>query len=133
MIGEIINLMRGDTYVSPIIINIGNKLYPEYYKLQENDCLYFGLMEPNQAFEDAVIKKKFTFDSLKDDNEDILLTLKPEDTENLLVGKYYYMVKLLTKDEYDNDLVRTIYPPTLFYLEGNNASYEKEVNLCQQK
>ena len=104
----IITLMRGDSFTSPILVNLGNKLIPNLYKLNEGDAMYFGLMEPNTAFEDAIFKKKFTCDSPKDEDGNILLMIHPQDTEKLLVGKYYYMIKLLTKDEFGNDFVRTI-------------------------
>lgn len=122
----IITLMRGDSFTTPIYVNIGTKLSPEYYTLSETDRLYFGLMEPNQAFEDAVLKKVFSFTSPKDDEGNILLTLKPSDTEKLLVGKYYYMIKLRSTDSYGQEMVKTIVPPTLFWLEGNNVQIDEE-------
>lgn len=118
----IINLMRGDSFTAPIIINTGTTLEPKYYELQENDKLYFGLMEPNQAFEDAVMKKVYDFTSDKDTNGNILLRIEPQDTEKLLVGKYYYMIKLRTFDAFETECVKTIVKPTLFWLEGNNPS-----------
>lgn len=122
----IVTLMRGDSFTTPIYVNIGTKLSPEYYTLSETDRLYFGLMEPNQAFEDAVLKKVFSFTSPKDDEGNILLTLKPSDTEKLLVGKYYYMIKLRSTDSYGQEMVKTIVPPTLFWLEGNNVQIDEE-------
>lgn len=118
----IIRLMRGDSFSTPIHINIGTKLDPVYRSLTANDVLYFGLMEPNQAFEDAVLKKKFTFLDEKDDKGNTLLILDPKDTEKLLVGKYYYMIKLRTIDKPEHEIVTTIVPPTLFWLEGTNPT-----------
>ena len=92
----IITLMRGDSFTTPIHINIGTKLSPRYYTLSNTDRLYFALMEPNQAFEDAVVKKVYDFTSPQDGEGNTLLMLKPTDTEKLLVGKYYYMVKIST-------------------------------------
>ena len=68
----IIYLMRGDSYSQPIEINLGTPFSPRYYYLGENDCLYFGLMHPNQAFENAVLKKKYTYLSDTDENGNIL-------------------------------------------------------------
>ena len=117
----IIRLLRGDSYCQPILINIGDKLNPTYYKLTERDTLYFGLMDPNQSFEDAVLKKRFDHTSDTDNNGNILLKLRPEDTLNIAVGKYYYMIKLQTIDAFGNSLVKTIVAPTQFWLEGNNV------------
>lgn len=116
----IINLMRGDSFTTPILINVGSKLSPKYYSLGNRDRLYFGLMEPNQAFEDAVVKKVYDHTSPQDAEGNTLLTLYPKDTERLLVGQYYYMIKLRTIDVFGQESVRTIVPPTLFWLNGNN-------------
>lgn len=122
----IINLMRGDSFTTPIYINIGSKLSPRYYKLGPTDKLYFGLMEPNKAFEDAILKKVFDFTSPQDTNGNTLLILTPTDTEKLLVGKYYYMIKLRTIDTFGQECIRTITKPTLFWLEGNNVEQKEE-------
>ena len=123
----IITMMRGDSLVLPVGINVGTKLEPVYEELKESDALYFALMEPSQAFEDAVIKKKYTCDSKKDENGATLVILAPQDTENLLVGKYYYTVKYRSFDELNNEWVRTIIKPTLFIIEGNNPEEKKTV------
>lgn len=122
----IINLMRGDSFTTPIAINVGSKLSPRYYKLGPTDKLYFGLMEPNQAFEDAVLKKVFDFTSPQDSEGNTLLILTPIDTEKLLVGQYYYMIKLRTIDMFGIESVRTVVNPTIFWLEGNNVKQEVE-------
>lgn len=115
----IVHLLRGDSYSVPIIVNLGDKLHPQIYTLNDNDRIYFGLMEPNKAFENAVVKKTFSNMSDTDENGNILLTLDPEDTLNLLVGKYYYMVKLkIVKD--GRTIVKTLIPPTQFFIDGNN-------------
>lgn len=116
----IITLMRGDSFTMPIKINIGSKLSPRYKTLGENDVVYFGLMEPNQAFEDAVMKKRYDMYSPTDIDGNVLLTIAPTDTEKLLVGKYYYMIKWLSVDSFGMEQVRTIVKPTLFWLEGSN-------------
>ena len=122
----IITLMRGDSFSTPIYINIGTKLVPEYYTLTPNDRLYFGLMEPSQAFEDAVLKRVFDFTDERDVNNNTLLKLRPQDTEKLLVGKYYYMIKLRSIEVDGEETVKTVVPPTLFWLEGNNVKIEEE-------
>lgn len=120
----IIHLMRGDTYTQSIVINIGNRLNPEYYSLQENDVLYFGLMEPNKTFEEAIIRKRYTHEDEKDSNGNILLKIYPEDTLQLLVGKYYYMIKLKQPGPDEKDIVTTIIPPTQFFLDGGNETQD---------
>lgn len=122
----IITLMRGDSLVTPIYINKGSKLQPQYRSLTAEEQLYFGLMEPNQAFEDAVLRKMYTTTSPTDDSGNTLLILSPEDTEKLLVGKYYYMIKLRSIDSFGQSVVRTIVPPTLFWLKGNNPVKKDE-------
>lgn len=122
----IINIMRGDSFTTPILYNIGNVMSPVYYKLGPLDKLYFGLMEPNQAFEDAVMKKVFDFTSPQDANGNTLLIIKPTDTEKLLVGKYYYMIKLRSIDAFGQEMVRTIVPPTLFWIHGNNIVQQED-------
>ena len=109
---------RGDTLTTPIKIFEGNRLCPTQYTLNENDVLYLGIMEPGQAFEDAVIKKVFTSDSEKDTDGNVILHLKSTDTEFVAPGTYYYSLKI--KQVIDNRLViRTIIYPTLFWLLGN--------------
>ena len=126
----IITMMRGDTFTMPIKINAGTKLVPEYVGLEENQTLYFGVMEPHQAFEDAVLKKVFTSESETDESGNVLLTITPEDTLNLLVGKYYYMIKLRTVED-DAETVRTITTPTLFWIMGSNVE-EKELQYYEK-
>ena len=109
---------RGDTLTAPIKIFEGDRLSPTQYILNENDVLYLGIMEPGQAFEDAIIKKIFTTSSQKDDSGNVILELKSEDTEFVAPGTYYYSLKI--KQVIDNRLViRTIIYPTLFWLLGN--------------
>ena len=76
----IIYLFRGDSYTNPIIINVGTKLNPINYQLKQGDSLYFGLMEPNQSFEEAVLKKKYTYLNDTDSKGNTLLKIEPKDT-----------------------------------------------------
>lgn len=121
---------RGDTLTTPIRIFEGDKLCPIQYTLDENDVLYLYIMEPGQAFEDAIIKKVFTSNSEKDVEGNIILHLKTTDTEFLTPGTYYYTLKL--KQVIDNRLVmKTIIQPTLFWLLGNipeQGSDEPEID-----
>ena len=120
----IITIMRGDYFQMPILINVGTKLIPEYVGLIGDEKLYFGIMEPHQAFEDAIVKKVFTSESPVDKDGNVILEILPEDTLNLLVGKYYYMIKLRYYED-NVEKVKTITTPTLFWIMGSNVE-EKE-------
>lgn len=120
----IVTMMRGDSLTMTIPIPVGSSTLPSYRGLRLTEKLYFGVMEPNQAFEDAVLKKVIDASCVTDDNGYPVLILDPEDTEYLLVGKYYYMIKLREVDSYGHAFVKTIVPPTLFWLEGNNPELD---------
>lgn len=107
----IVTLSRGDTFQAPIFINAGNDLSPLRYVLAEGDKLYVGIMEPNQPFETALIRKVLTVENLND-RKDAVLTLTPEETEKLLPGKYYYSVKLQKASE----AVNTVIPERIWYI-----------------
>ena len=102
-----IQLVRGDTLSLALFINQGNELVPSRYELTENDTVYFALMEVGQSFENAILKKVFTMNSPTTDCGDLLITLSPEDTENLIEGQYVYTIKLKT-DEDDGYSVQTL-------------------------
>lgn len=105
----IISMSKGDSWKTSIFINLGTALEPAAYNLEDGDYVYFGVMEPNQPFKDALICKKLdktnrtpiTTGSSDDNNKDgfkdgcVDLYFRSEDTEHLLPGVYYYEVKLL--------------------------------------
>lgn len=77
------------------------------------DEIYLGLMEPNQPFELAILKKKYDYRNLNK-NGDVVIKLKSEDTENLIPGTYYYTIKArLLQDDGTYD-VNTIITNTQF-------------------
>ena len=95
----IIRLSRGDTANITLFINQGTKIQPIRYYLKDNDILYFAISEPNQLFEDAIVKKIFTTeDSTFTDDGDLIIKINSIDTEYLRPGTYYYEVKLRTND-----------------------------------
>jgi hypothetical protein len=100
MIGRnnVIVLNRGDTYEFDIIIEDDSSLDGRYY-LQGDDTVYFGLMNPKQPFEEAIVKKKFTMYDQEDDGK-IIITIYPEDTLDLLPGTYYYAIKAQLRHDY---------------------------------
>lgn len=108
-------LTRGDTFIAPIFINQGTKMCPIRYNLKNhpNTEIYLGVMEPNQPFEEATIKKMYTSTSPEiNDNGDLVINLKSTDTEYLLPGKYYYEVKVKLYD----GRICTVVPKTEFLI-----------------
>jgi len=107
---NIIMINRGDTY--SFDLNIADDASPDgRYILKEDDVLYFGVMEPNQLFEDALIKKRFTKEDC-DDAGNFIIKLNPADTIDLYPGVYYYAIKLHhlvnNEEEYIDEVVTVI-------------------------
>jgi len=115
---NMIELTRGDSAKYPLFINEGSDLCPTRYDIDEKDELYLGIMEPNQPFECALVKKKYNKNTLKyDDCGNILIKIEPEDTVALIPGKYYYQIKLrkyVAENDYD---VITIIDKTEFWMQ----------------
>lgn len=114
---NIIRLNRGDTFSFDFTINDANS--PEgRYILQNDDALYFGLMDPHQPFEFATLKKKYTKEDC-DEMGNLVIKLNAEDTLDLLPGVYYYSIKLHklcdTEEEYIDEVI-TIIPKTKFII-----------------
>lgn len=115
----IIELSRGDSVSLPLFINQGSKVNPSRYPLRDTDTIYFGICEPGKRFEDAVVRKKYTSDNWKlNSNGDLIISLKPTDTEFLEDGVYYYTIKLVSIDEYEEEEIQTIIPLTKMQIEG---------------
>lgn len=111
---KIIELVRGDTCDLRIYLNVGNDLYPLPYLANNTTSFYFGICEPHQKFEDAILRQKYTKEDI--DSEGFLkVHIKAEETENLAPGKYYYCLKAASiKDE--EEIVDTLVNKTLFYI-----------------
>jgi hypothetical protein len=115
----IITINRADTFKTTIFVNLGTKLNPVRYILQGNDRLYFGLMEPGQYFEHAILKKVMTPADVDPETGDVNFSFKMADTEWLHPGVYYYEIKLLIASEdsdSDDEEVDTIVPKTKFII-----------------
>lgn len=118
---NIIVMNRGDTYQFDLVIDDVES--PDgIYHLKGDDAVYFGLMDPHQPFENALVKKKFTVEDVKP-NGAITIVIKAEDTLDLLPGTYYYAVKAhILHDSIDYktimtvDQVNTIINKTKFFL-----------------
>lgn len=113
---SIVRLNRGDTFKRPLFINVGTWLDPVRYKLQDGDKLYFGVLEPNKLWEQSILRQIYTKDTSEfTEDGDVYIKIKPEETEYLIPGTYYYEIKLLRKVD-EEDEVTTVVPRTLFYI-----------------
>lgn len=95
---RIIEMTRGDSFMYPLFINMGTEMNPERYLLKAGDVVYFALMEPNQRFEDAILKKVYTVEDEETPEGDLIIKLDSSDTEHLLPGKYFYTIKMQISD-----------------------------------
>lgn len=123
----IITLTRGDSFETPLFINQGTEIAPARYELTADDIVYFAVMQPNQRFEDAIVKKVYDINSPHNDEGDLLISFEPLDTEYLLSGTYYYMVKLRThigEGTGANDYrVQTVIPQREFRITGESQAF----------
>lgn len=116
----IIEVNRGDSFELPLFINQGTDITPIRYNMKDsNSEVYVGVMEPNQPFERAIIRKKYTKDDVNE-NGDIVIKFSSNDTVCLLPGKYYYQIKIKLYNNYDNNKedynINTIVPMTQFII-----------------
>lgn len=112
MATNIIQMNRGDTYEFDFTINDDSDT--GRYILKNDDVVYFGIMDPHQPFENALVKKRFTKDDC-DDAGNLMITIRPEDTLDLIPGIYYYCIKLHKMQDTDEeyiDQVITVIPKT---------------------
>lgn len=120
-----VRLTRGDSFQVPLFINMGTKCKPLRFEILKHPkaSLYFGIMEYDQTFENALIKKYYDSSDCKKDFDnkiynlvteegDILIKLKSTDTEYLLPGRYYYEAKL----DMGDGIINTIIPKTEFFI-----------------
>lgn len=99
-LNNIITMNRGDTYKFDLTID-DETSNDGCYHLTGDDALYFGIMNPGQPFETAIVRKKYTASSA-DAQSNLTIVLYPEDTLDLLPGKYFYAIKLhINHDEID--------------------------------
>lgn len=112
---NIITMTAGDSFYSVLFINKGTLISPVRYELQTNDKVYLSIMEPNQEFENGIIRKVYTSQDINADG-DIEIYLSPEDTQNVIAGTYYYSVKLQMQNDIGDAVVCTICPPKKFII-----------------
>ena len=118
MANNIIVLNRGDSYSFNLTI-IDENSESGIYSLEGNDTVYLGIMDPNQPFELALVKKKYTVEDL-DEAGNLFIEILPEDTVDLFPGIYYYSIKLkidhTDDDGFEFSGVKTIINNTKFIL-----------------
>ncbi len=83
--------------------------------LKGDDVLYFGLMEPNQPFEHALIRKVATVEDVGEDGR-VAMDFSPEMTVCLLPGTYYYSVKIKRNPVGGPSRVETLINKRKFYI-----------------
>lgn len=104
----IVTMNRGDNVSFTIHINQGESIDPFQYKLKSQDNLYFAIEEPNQPFEQAIVKKVINTDNnLVDIDGNITFNLESKDTQCLMPGLYYYEIKakLFKENEFRNNVI----------------------------
>lgn len=114
---------RGDTFELPLRIVPDDG--EEEFVLKDDDKIYVGIIQPHQSFENALIRKVVTTNSEKDENGNYLFVLEPEDTEFVLVGKYFIMIKLSYKSGMKTK-IKTILPMKEFFIEGTSKHVSED-------
>jgi hypothetical protein len=115
---NVFTMNRGDTATMNFNVNVE---LPEDVII---DKLYLGITEPNQYFEDALIKKTFEINkdiTITDENNiwSFSIQIDPEDTVDIIPGTYYYEVKasgVIDKNEERIDFATTIVQKTKFII-----------------
>lgn len=113
---KVITMTRGDYLSLEIELKSGQFPDETKYNLSEGDYLFFGLMEPNQPFEKAILKKEFTYDDYDIENGTLRIKIESEDTLMLMPGTYYYQIKVLYKDEAGDTHIDTVVQKTKFII-----------------
>lgn len=96
---KVMTMTRGDYFSFVVTLRSDDPWEHIEYKLSKGDILFFGLMEPNQPFEKAIIKKEYGYDDYDYEGGTLKIVLNPEDTIELMPGTYYYQVKVLYRDD----------------------------------
>lgn len=111
----IITVVRGDSFTLTMRETETNA-HNTLPILHAGDTLYFGLMEPHQPFEHALVRA--TAEVPQDyvaGETDILMRFPADKTEFLIPGTYYYAIKMKSVDSETNfEMVYTIRSKTRF-------------------
>lgn len=110
----IISIHRGDSFSIPLFLDMGIEGFPIRYNITQYTgvSLYLGVMTPFESFEKAILKKKYTSESITNENGDLVIEMSSKDTACLRPGKYYYEMKMLS----NNGEVNTIIPKKEFFV-----------------
>lgn len=86
----IIVMNRGDTGKFGFYVDHGTTACPDKRKLGDLDEVYLGIMEADQRFEDALVRKVFTKEDQADPDDEYLVSavINPIDTIALEPGTY---------------------------------------------
>lgn len=126
---NMISLTRGDSAVFSLFLNKGTDLLPLRYIIHDifeddeivaREEVYLALEEPNQPFENAIVKKVFNSCNV-DKKGDIIIDFKHDDTKCLIPGKYYLEIKAKLIEIADVDE----YTCGIFYTSENGRLVEK--------
>ena len=109
-------IVRGDTFTLPIVLNSGTKEYFSHYTLQDGEKLYVAISRPGQSFEEADIRIKLDSNSPRNSSGDVLLSILPYYTDNMYTGKYYLNIKYVDSEGNVTSIVNDM----LFYISGTN-------------
>jgi hypothetical protein len=91
-------MTRGDTVEIPLHIFFNNPSFRNIaYFPNIHDKIYFAIMEPNQPFEEAIVKKIYEYNDVDQLTGVVNVKLDSYETEFLAPGNYYYTVKILKK------------------------------------
>lgn len=121
---RVVTIKKGDSCSFPLFINAGTQMKPLRFDLRDYPTAYilFALMEPNQDFDKATLKKTYTYKDVND-NGDVVISFLPKDTAFLDYGKYYYEIKLYVPADGTNpDIVHTVTPRRELFLDGATSS-----------
>ena len=103
-INNIVTVSRGDSFECPLFINQGTNISPVRYEISGDEYVLFAIERPNQPFECAAVRKKFT-EQDKNKNGDVVVKITSKDTRNLCPGDYFYEIKAYLKDGGVNTIV----------------------------
>lgn len=104
---NILTFNKGDDIELSLFLDCGSALSPIQYELTNDDTLYFGIIEYNQPFECALVRKIFTKNDI-DENNNITIKLSGNDTYNIVPGEYSYEIKLKRDTGNGNYEVHTV-------------------------
>lgn len=121
---RVLTFKRGDTCSFPLFINAGTQLTPFRFDLRDYPTAYilFAVMEPNQDFDKAILKKTYTYKDINV-NGDVVIKFTPKDTAFLAPGKYYYEIKLyVPADKGSEPVIHTVTPRRELFIDGATSS-----------